>query len=83
MYPSGNAYVTGFTQSFDFPTTAGSFQATSPTTTCIVNGKINNCTHAFVTKLNPAGTGLIYSTYLGGSGPDSAMGIALDASGNA
>src|SRR5262249_18956438 len=38
---------------------------------------------AFVTKLNPSGTGLIYSTYLGGRSDDSATGIAVDSSGNA
>lgn len=51
----GNAYVTGTTTSRDFPTTPGAF---SPTLTGIRN--------AFVTKLNPAGSSLVYSTYLGG-----------------
>src|SRR5216684_862777 len=53
---SGHAYVTGFTTSTNFPTTPGAFRTTS-------GGGL----HAFVTKLNPTGSGLVYSTYLGGS----------------
>jgi Beta-propeller repeat len=55
---AGNAYVTGFTGSTNFPVTAGAFQ-----TTPIAVGVIS----AFVTKLNSTGTALVYSTYLGGS----------------
>jgi hypothetical protein len=69
----GNAYVTGATISTNFPTTPGAFQT-------IFGGGADD---AFVTKVNPSGTGLIYSTYLGGSGDDSGDSIALDASGNA
>src|SRR5439155_688758 len=69
---SGNAYVTGRTQSTNFPTTAGAFQTT-----------FGGTEDAFVTKLNPTGTGLVYSTYLGGSGVDDGFGIAVDALGNA
>jgi hypothetical protein len=68
---SGNAYVTGFTNSTDFPT-LDPFQAT--------NGGGQD---AFVTKLNPTGSGLVYSTYLGGSGNDVGTGIVVDSSGNA
>src|SRR5439155_8211839 len=68
---SGNAYVMGFTNSTNFPTTAGAFE--------VANADGN----AFVTKLNPTGSGLLYSTYLGGSGFDFGLGIAADASGNA
>jgi hypothetical protein len=71
---SGNAYVTGNTTSTDFPTTAGAFQVP-------FGGNING--DAFVTKLNPTGTALVYSTYLGGSGEDEGQGIAVDAAGNA
>jgi len=77
---SGNAYVTGITESFDnpftpiydgFPVTPGAFQT---------RGSFD----AFVTKLNPKGTGLVYSTYLGGTlGVDRAWAIALDDTGNA
>jgi Bacterial Ig-like domain (group 3)/MBG domain (YGX type)/Beta-propeller repeat len=68
----GSAYVTGQTQSVNFPTTPGVFQTSN-----------HGGTDAFVTKLNPAGTALVYSTYLGGTGSDSGFGIAIDASGNA
>jgi hypothetical protein len=68
---SGNVYVTGSASSSDFPTTPGAFQTT-------LAGTYN----AFVTKLNASGTGLIYSTYLGG-GWDGALGIVVDSSGNA
>ena len=69
---SGNAYVTGWTQSTDYDVTAGAFQTT--------NGGSGD---VFVTKLNPTGTALVYSTYIGGSGDDQGYGIALDVSGNA
>ncbi|MEN3334800.1 MAG: hypothetical protein V7641_4165 [Blastocatellia bacterium] len=68
----GNAYVTGRTDSHDFPTTPGAVQRT-----------LNNFTDAFVAKLNASGSALLYSTYLGGSGYDEGLGIALDAAGNA
>ena len=69
---SGNAYVTGFSESTNFPTTAGAFQTS-------YGGGYD----AFVTKLNATGTALIYSTYLGGSTTDVGQGIAVDGSGNA
>ncbi len=70
---SGNAYVAGRTWSADFPTTGGAFDTS-------FNGQ---GTDAFVTKLNPSGTGLVYSTFLGGRGNDDAWGIAIDGAGNA
>ncbi len=70
---SGNAYVTGYTGSTDFPTTPGAFQ-----TKCSAN-----CYDVFVSRLNATGSALLYSTYLGGSGADEGHGIALDSSGNA
>jgi hypothetical protein len=72
---SDNAYVTGLTFSSNFPTTAGAFQTTGG-----VGGGYDD---AFVVKLNPAGTALVYSTYLGGSGDDAGYSIAVDALGNA
>ena len=69
---SGNAYVVGSTRSPDFPTVAGSFDTTH-------NGEFD----AFATKLNPAGSALVYSTFLGGSAFDSAAGVAVDGGGNA
>jgi hypothetical protein len=65
---SGNAYVTGFTQSADFPTTPGAFQ------TSFGGGQ-----QTFVSKLNAAGSTLIYSTYLNASFSTS---IAVDQLGN-
>jgi hypothetical protein len=67
-----NAYVTGSTDSSDFPTTAGALQTTY--------GGGND---AFVSKLNNSGSALVYSTYLGGGDLDVGVGIALDSSGNA
>ncbi len=69
---SGNAYVTGHTDDPDFPT-RNAFQATRRS----YNG------NAFVTKFDAAGTALVYSTYLGGSGGDTGNGIAVDAQGHA
>jgi beta-propeller repeat-containing protein len=75
----GNAYVTGATNAFggSFPVTAGAFQTTLSEST--------TSDHAFVTKLNPSGTGLVYSTFLGGSGTENINtgNIAIDANGNA
>jgi hypothetical protein len=83
---AGNAYVTAATTFTDFPTTAGAFQTTS-------NLQPSNSTmwssDVFVTKLNPTGSALVYSTYLGGGtngghGTSSGgAGIAVDASGDA
>src|SRR5437870_3644449 len=69
---SGNAYVTGSTLSIDFPTTAGAFQTT-----------FGGFVDAFVTKLNPTGSAVIYSTYLGGNNGDGSSGIAVDSADNA
>jgi Beta-propeller repeat len=71
---AGNAYVTGFTQSPNFPTTTGAFDRT---------GAASNNLDAFVTKLNPSGSAVVYSTFLGGSAFDWGRGIALDAAGSA
>ncbi len=68
----GSAYVAGHTQSQTFPTTRGAFQTTP-------SGFVD----AFVAKLNPAGSALTYSTYLGGNDADFALAVAVDAIGNA
>ncbi len=70
---SGHAYVTGRTQGSDFPTTPGAFDSTH-------NGGADDL---FVAKLRSDGVGLMYSTFLGGSGPDSGYGIAVDGNGRA
>jgi len=70
---SGNAYVTGSTKSQDFPT-ANAFQG----------GRFGSSYEdVFVTKLNPAGTAPLYSTYIGGGGTDYGTGIAVDSGGSA
>ncbi len=71
----GNMYVTGTTNSPNFPTTAGAYQT-------IYNGGVND---AFVSRLNPSisgAGGLVYSAYLGGSAGDYGQAIARDAAGN-
>ncbi len=73
---AGNAYVTGVTFSTDFPVTPGAFQ-----TTC--GAPSPYCGDVFVSKLNPTGSALVYSTYLGGSNKDGGVGIAVDSSDNA
>ena len=70
---SGNAYVVGVTQSPNFPTTAGAFDRT---------GAASNNLDVFVTKLNPAGTALVYSTFVGGTNSEWGRGIAIDAANN-
>jgi hypothetical protein len=69
---SGNAYVAGNTSSPDFPSTQGAYQAACS----------GVCDDAFVTKLNPQGSALAFSTFLGGTGSDKAFGIAVDSKGN-
>jgi beta-propeller repeat-containing protein len=68
---NGYAYVVGRTTSTNFPIANG-FQ-----------GAIAGTSDVFITKLNPAGDALVYSTYLGGGGQDSGFGLALDTEGNA
>jgi hypothetical protein len=78
---AGNAYVTGQTMSSTFPTTGGAFDRTFNVDNCPRCGI--DQVDAFVAKLNPAGSGLVYSTFLGGTQPDETFGIALDAARNA
>ena len=73
--PADNAYLTGEAESLDFPVTPGAFQTKCKPATA--------CSDAFVTKLNPQGSHLVYSTYLGGSSTDDGNGIAVDAAGHA
>jgi hypothetical protein len=75
---SGNAYVTGWTESNNFPT-LNAFQGTHGARSC----RDVYCPDVFVTKLNPSGTALVYSTYLGGSMDDRGYGIAVDGTGAA
>ena len=76
---AGNAYVTGVTDSSDFPISSGAYQST-------FTGGAFTSSVTFVTKLDPTKSGnasRIYSTYLGGSGGDGGFGIAVDLAGNA
>ncbi len=72
----GNVYVAGGTVSPSYPVTLGAFQEVS------FNREDFNTT-AYITKLNSDGSGLIYSTFLGGSMSDEARSIAIDSMGNA
>ena len=65
---TGNAYVSGYTQSANFSTTPSSFQPN-------FGGDVD----AFVTKFNPSGSALVFSTFLGGQSSELALGITLDA----
>jgi hypothetical protein len=71
---AGAAYITGYTDRpdlTDFPTTSGAYSVSH-----------QGATDAFVAKLNATGTGLIYSTFLGGGDEDQGLGIAADDTGN-
>jgi uncharacterized repeat protein (TIGR01451 family) len=68
---AGSAYVTGETASANFPTMGG------------VQGSNNGLSDVFVTKLDPTGTSLVYSTYLGGALAERGTSIAVDSAGNA
>jgi hypothetical protein len=68
---TGAAYVTGLTESSDFPVMNALYSS------------LNGPEDAFVTKFSPGGGALTYSTYLGGSGSDYALGIAVDSGHNA
>jgi hypothetical protein len=68
---NGNAYLTGFTNSADFPTASPLY------------GSLNALSDVFVTKMSADGSLLVYSTYLGGNDEDYGRGIAVDSSGNA
>jgi hypothetical protein len=70
---AGDAYITGSTVSVDFPIEGAVFQPTYG------GGNAD----AYVTELNPAGSALVFSTFLGGSNTDSGAGIAVDLAGDA
>jgi hypothetical protein len=69
---AGHAYVAGYTSSSNYPTTAGAYDV-----------GFNSSYDAFVTKVSPAGSSLVYSTFLGGSSYDYGYALALDDSGRA
>ncbi len=69
--PAGNVYVVGFTHSKNFPTTAGA-----------LDRRKDGPTDAFITKFDPTGSTLLYSTFLGGTNGDVIHGLAVDHAGN-
>jgi hypothetical protein len=75
---AGDAYVTGYTESSDFPT-ANAIQASYIGGSC----GANPCQDAFVTELNPQGTSLVYSTFLAGTNGNFGNAIAVDTNANA
>jgi uncharacterized protein (TIGR03437 family) len=74
---AGDIYITGLTNSTDYPVTTGAFETKSP------RPSDNNYGNCFVTKLNNSGTAAIYSSYFAGSTADMCTGIAVDGTGNA
>ncbi len=71
---AGDAYITGTTTSASYPTTASAYQKSSKASGGNATG--------FLTKLNPTGTALVFSTFLGGSSSDSPSAIALNSAGD-
>ncbi len=71
---SSAGYIAGYTLSTDFPTV-------NPIQANLAVGTFGSNYDAFVAKIKPDGSGLVYSTYLGGTGDDRATGIAVDATG--
>jgi len=71
---NNNAYITGWTQSFDFPITFDAYDIT-------YNGGFWG--DLFVLKLNPTGSSLIYSTFIGGNKSDLSESIIIDSKNNA
>lgn len=69
---TGHAYVTGQTNAYDFPTTPGALQPVR-----------SGADDAFITKLNPTGSALVYSTFFGGDGSETGYGIVVDGGGHA
>ena len=79
---AGNAYVTGFTSSTNFPATNSVAYQLPGTTTTVLN-RLAGVYNAYLAKIGPGGTSLLYSTYFGGSNTDEAIGIAVDSAGSA
>ncbi|MCG8432967.1 MAG: SBBP repeat-containing protein, partial [Gammaproteobacteria bacterium] len=78
---AGNAYITGFTDSENFPVTPGAFQTVCK---CGSGGNPSSFTDdGFLVKLNPTGSALVYSSYFGGIERDLAWNLHIDSSGRA
>ncbi|MDQ3953291.1 MAG: hypothetical protein M3279_10080, partial [Actinomycetota bacterium] len=74
---AGNLYVAGYTSSADFPTTPGAYQRQ------FEGDDVGALYDVFVTKVDPTGSEVLYSTYLGGAGRDMVFDIDVDATGAA
>ena len=81
--PSNFVYVTGYTYSTNFPTTNALVVQPLHSSKVLTFTNLYGSNDVFVTKFAPAGTGLVYSTYLGGTNFDVGQGIAADSAGNA
>ena len=79
---AGEVFVSGYSASPDFPTTAGAFDPAC-TDTSPSDGFCDEGQEAVIVKLNASGNALVYASYLGGQGDDQATAIAIDGSGNA
>ncbi len=77
---AGNLYMAGFTTSGNFPARGAAQAAYAGSNSAVEQAQFGD---AFVAKLNPTGTAMIYATYLGGSGDDFATSLAIDAAGSA
>jgi hypothetical protein len=83
---SGDAWITGFTTSFDFPTTANALALNGIVYTNLNAGVTNKKSFfadAFVSELSADGASLLFSSYIGGSNDDAGLHVAVDLSGNA
>jgi uncharacterized protein (TIGR03437 family) len=78
---TGNVYVAGGTLSNDFPVTTGAFQARFGGQSDNQSQPFVHMGDGFISKLDPTGTKLLYSTYLGGSADDTIYAMALDSTG--
>ncbi len=81
--PADFVYVTGYTYSTNFPATNALVARPLGSATAQVYNCLSGSNDVFVTKFAPGGTGLVYSTYLGGTNFDVGQGIAADSEGNA
>jgi beta-propeller repeat-containing protein len=80
---AGNAYVAGYTNSTDFPVTVGAFEGQwNVPYPCLDTGGRLICLDGFLTKINPTGTALTFSTYLGAAGESNVASVAVDAAFN-